>query len=142
MRALLLISAFAVAVPDRPDPTPKYAAPPQSTYIGDWAYRGNGKEPNPNPGGPNYTFRLTATESIWIENGQAQPSNGLSAKIVLDLTKNPMPIDFQPHRGGAAIVGIVRVENDRLVLAWSNNQTRPTDFINAHNIHHFQRVIK
>jgi uncharacterized protein (TIGR03067 family) len=142
MRAALLIAAFAVAVPDRPDPTPKYAAPSSNEITGDWAYRGNGKEFNPDHKGPNYVFRLTATESMWTENGQDQPGNGLSAKIVLDFTKNPMPIDFQPKRGGTPIVGIIRVENDRMVLAWSNDQTRPIDFSNAHNIHHFQRVIK
>jgi uncharacterized protein (TIGR03067 family) len=140
MRTLLIIAALAVAVPDRPDPTPKDTSQPQSQITGEWAYRGNGKEPSPTPGGPNYVFRLSATESMWVENGRDQPSNGLSAKIVLDFNKNPIPIDFIPKRGGTPIVGIVRVQGDRLTLAWSNNQTRPTDFGNAHNIHHFQRV--
>lgn len=143
MRTLLLISVLAFAAPDRPDLTPKDSRPPRDQVVGDWLYVGNGKVPNPVPAAnPTYVFRILDAETIWITNGQEQPSNGLTAKITLDRTKNPILIDFMPRRGGNAMAGIVRVEGDRLTLAWSHDSNRPANFENTPNIHHFIRVKK
>jgi uncharacterized protein (TIGR03067 family) len=143
MRILLAIAVTVLAVPDRPDPTPKDMTPsPQQQILGDWSYIGNAKDSASRPGAPAYVFRILPTETIWIQNGQPSPGNGLTANITLDWTKSPATIDFMPRRGGTPLRGIVKVEGDHLTLAWSNNDTRPPDFVAPHNVHHFTRIKK
>lgn len=143
MRSYLLIVAFAVAVPDRPDPTPKDLRAPHEQVFGDWVYRGAAKNDNPVPMNPTYMFRITASETLWITDGKPSPGNGLSAKIALDLTKNPITIDFLTRDGVTSLRGIMKLEGDWLTLAWTNgNSPRPLDFTPANSVHVFTRVRK
>jgi uncharacterized protein (TIGR03067 family) len=143
MRCVLLLGALVLAVPDRPDPAPKDAkSSPQERIIGDWGYVGNGRQPDPIPQPSTSVFRLTATESQWMERGVTMPGNGFTAKIQIDWKQNPVAIDLMPKHGGGAIRGIIKLDGDRLTLGWSNNDTRPADFATANNIHHFTRVKK
>jgi uncharacterized protein (TIGR03067 family) len=140
MRALMMFSALVLASPpDRPNPTPKdVRQQPGELIVGDWLYVGNGPTPNTQPS-PTYIFRITTSETIWIENNQPSQGNGFTAKVAFDWTKSPASIDFMPKRGGNPIRGILRLEGDRFTLAWSNNDMRPADFVAPHNIHHFIR---
>ena len=147
MRIFLMLAFFTVAVPDRRDPSPKEEArPPHEQILGDWAYVGNGPQPDPNAAAFGYVFRIMASETVWLVKGKPMPSNGFTAKVTFDWTKNPVAFDLTPHNGGSPILAITRLEGDRLTMAWSNSNTlRPTDFDNAgnkNNIHHFVRVRK
>jgi uncharacterized protein (TIGR03067 family) len=134
MRTLWVLPLLMLAVPDRQDPTPKDAGLPVDQIIGDWRCIND-------TGDTVHTFRITRTDSLWSINGQPHPDNGLSADIVLDATKNPATIDFTPKRGGEKILGIWKVEGDKLILAFhGGNQSRPTEFVQSANLHRFRRI--
>ena len=139
MRVFLTLVVAFLAVPDRPDPTS-----PQVRIIGDWLYAGDGKEPRLCPGPPVFVFRISATESVWMVDGAPSPGNSFSAKITFDWTKTPVPINLTPHKGGSPIQGIVKLDGDRLTLAWPSAGPRPTEFAASSNvyIHQFTRVVK
>ena len=140
MRILLVLSVAVFAVPDRPDRTPQELRPPQEQILGDWVYCGDGKTNNPPAVQRFLVFRITATETVWLENGQPKPDNGFTAKVTFDWSKSPVAIDMMPKHGGASIRGIVKLEGDRLTLAWSHNETRPANFDMGPLLHHFTRV--
>jgi uncharacterized protein (TIGR03067 family) len=140
MRTLLAILAVTFAIPDRPERAPKVARPPHEQIFGDWYSAGINLESPPKRQQPGYIFRITPSESFWIENFKLRPENGLTARITVDWSKTPATIDFAPRRGGTPLLGIVRVEGELLILAWSDSQNRPTDFVMPHNIHYFKRV--
>jgi len=140
MRFLIAMSLIAVAVPDRPDRTPRESLSPQAQIVGDWHYTGTRADAPPQPAPPGYFFRITATESFWMENGKPSPGNGFTARIAIDWTKNPVTIDLAPKHGGQVLQGILKLEGDRLTLAWSNNPPRPIDFSAPQNIHFFTRI--
>ena len=142
MSILFLLAVVTLAAPDRPDLTPKESRLPHEQIIGDWQYAGDGREAKPGAVIPNHVFRIMAGETVWITNGQPSPENGFTAKTTFDWLKNPVAIDMIPKRGGTPIRGIVRLEGDRLMLAWSNNDTRPADFAAGHHLHHFTRIKK
>ena len=118
------------------------SAGPSARIIGDWRYISNGREPDPFAPPSTSVFRLTATESQWMERGVPMPGKGFTAKIQIDWKQNPAAIDLMPKHGGSAIRGIIKLDGDRLTLGWSNNDKRPADFATANNIHHFTRVKK
>jgi uncharacterized protein (TIGR03067 family) len=137
---ILLTSAFVLfAVPDRPDPTS-----PQAQIIGDWLYAGDGKEVRPLPGPQAFVFRIAATESVWMVNGAPSPTNSFTAKIRFDWSKTPVAIDLMPRHGGSPIHGIVKLDGDRLTLAWPSAGSRPTEFAAGSNVyvHQFTRIKK
>jgi len=88
-------------------------------------------------------LRILATETIWMENNRPMAGNGFTATVTFDWTKKPVAIDFIQRGGGGRIPGILQLDGDRLILAWSNDSnTRPTDFASARQVHHFTRVKK
>jgi uncharacterized protein (TIGR03067 family) len=135
MCAVLMLTVFAVAVPDRQDPAPRQATAPEEQIIGDWLCLNE-------TGGIVHTFRITRTESFWTTNGQPSPQNGLTADIVLDASKNPATIDFKAKHVGAVYSGIWKVEGDQLILAFQqgNGDSRPTEFVASANLHRFKRI--
>lgn len=117
MRALLMIAALAVAVPDRQDPTPKTDQSREKQILGEWAAVKGSK-----------TLQFKASETLFSYNGIPSPSDGLTAKISIDWSKNPVTIDFMPMRGGT-MPGILNLDGDRLTIALRvSGGTRPTDF--------------
>lgn len=140
MRLLLAATMLAVALPDRPLRSPPTVRTPQEQILGDWHYIGNGPASAAVPAQPNMVFRITPTESMWMTNGQVSQGNGFNAKITFDWTKTPVAWDMMPQHGGAPLRGILRLEGDRLLIAWSSDQNRPVDFVAPHNIHLFTRV--
>ena len=136
MRVLLLFTVFAVAVPDRPDPTPKQDVAPQHRIIGDWQHlEHNGKNAT------SYTLRVTPMESTWSQNGRPLPGDGLTANIVIDASKDPAAIDFVSRQGGT-ILAIWKVEGDSLIVAVTpgNPGLRPTDFTPSAGVQRYKRI--
>ena len=136
MRVLLLFTVFAVAVPDRPDPTPKQDAPPQHRIIGHWQHlQHNGKDAT------RYTLRVTSLESTWSQDGQPLPGDGLTAMIKVDASASPAAIDFVSRQGGT-IRAIWKVEGDSLTVAVTpgNPGLRPTDFAPSAGLQRFKRI--
>jgi uncharacterized protein (TIGR03067 family) len=143
MRAFLLIAALAVAVPDRPNPTPQHVQPsPQEQLIGDWRFVSHEKDVEPPANAPAQIFRILATESVWIEQGAPMEENGFTGKITIDGTKNPIAIDLISKNGRYTLRGIIRLDGDRMTMAWSYTNNRPTDFTGYPDVHYFRRVKK
>lgn len=133
MRVLLLFTVFAVAVPDRPDPTPKQDVPPQHRIIGDWQHLSGGRA-------TPYTLRVTPLDSTWFLNGQ--PTNdGLTAMIKVDASASPAGIDFVSRQGGT-ILAIWKVEGDSLTVAVNpgNPGLRPTNFAPSAGVSVYKRI--
>ena len=133
MRVVLMIAVFAVAVPDRPDPTPREARTPQEQILGDWMLITNSNVV--------FTFRITASESVWSVNGKPSPDNGFTASIAIDASTTPGAIDFLPKRGGEKILAIWKVEGDQLTVAFAGSgDTRPTEFAAPARVAQFRRI--
>lgn len=135
MHALLMIPLLALAVPDRPDPTPREAKSPQELIVGDWLCIEA-------TGNTVHTFRVTPAETLWSLNGLPSPENGLTANIVIDGSKTPATIDFTAKRGGGKYLGIWKVEGDQLTFAINdiNNNSRPTEFRAPAQVARFRRI--
>jgi uncharacterized protein (TIGR03067 family) len=136
MRAYLMIVVFAIAVPDRPDPTPKQDSPPQHRIIGNWQHLNhNGK------GASGHTLRVTPLESTWTQNGQPITSDGLTAMIKVDASTSPAAIDFISRQGGT-IRAIWKVEGDSLTVAVTpgNPGLRPTNFAPSAGVQVYTRI--
>jgi uncharacterized protein (TIGR03067 family) len=124
MRALLMLAVFAVAVPDRQDPTPKESRTlPGDQILGDWKDdRGD------------YAIRFLPGESAYVIGGQVSPGDGLTANVVFDWTQAPVHIDFMPKQRGGKMMGILKIEGDRLTLCVNTGGgSRPTVFGNPNN---------
>ena len=133
MRVVLMIAVFAVAVPDRPDPTPREARTPQEQILGDWMFITNSNVV--------FTFRITASESVWSVNDKPSPDNGLTASIAIDGSKIPGAIDFLPKRGGEKILAIWKVEGDQLTVAFTGTGgKRPAEFAAPAHVAQFRRI--
>ena len=134
MRAIVLFAIFAVAVPDRPDPTPKQdMPPPQHQVAGDWQDRNN----------QTHMLRFVGGESVFMVNGQASPGDGLTANVFIDWSKSPATIDFMPKQRGGKMMGILKLEGDQLNIALTMGAgPRPTNLGVANLVLHYQRVQK
>src|ERR1043166_6068208 len=116
MRVLVMLGLIAL-VPIRSDPTPKeIVKTPQEMILGDWRYTGDANNRHP-ANGPAYVFRITPTDTEWIENGKVSAGNGFTAKVTFDWTKQPVTIDMMPRHGGSPIRGIIKLEGERFTLA-------------------------
>lgn len=133
MRALVLFAVLAIAVPDRPDPTPKQDKPPQNQLVGDWQDRNH----------PAHMLRFVGDETVFMINGQASAGDGLTARVFIDWSKNPATIDFMPKQRGGKMMGILKLEGDQLHIALTTtNAPRPMNFGMANLALHYQRVKK
>jgi len=130
MRAILLMAALVVAVPDRPNPTPKDAAKPiAEQLVGEWrlvsgVYGGTEKK---EADGTTMTF--TPTEIHIIEKGQGRRQE--DATYRLDDKRKPVGIDIMPKQmGNQKIEGILKIEGDMLTLCFAHGGRgdRPLDF--------------
>ena len=131
MRAVLMFAVLAVAVPDRPDPTPKKAPLPKEQIVGAWQDQNN----------RTLMLRIRPAESEFLINGNPSPHDGLTANIVIDWTKNPATIDFQPKQRGGVMLGILKLEGDQLTINLrTSGNTRPTNFGAGDLLLHYQRV--
>lgn len=137
--AILILLVFAL--PDRPDLTPREKPKtPQDLFLADWIYISSTADGD-GPGNPRSVWRITPAEAIWMDNGQRQDANTLTATYKIDWTTMPVSIDLFPKQGGQApIRGILRMEGDRMVMALTLGQgLRPVGFVNAPWVHSFRR---
>ena len=133
MRAFVIVAVLAIAVPDRPDPTPKQDLPPQNQILGDWQDRNN----------RIHMLRFVGGESVFMVNGQASAGDGLTANVFIDWSKNPATIDFMPKQRGGKMMGILKLDGDQLNIALTTgNGPRPTNLAVANLVLHYQRVKK
>ena len=133
MRALVMFAVLAVAVPDRPDPTPKQEQLPANQIFGDWKDRKN----------PSHMLRFEGGETVFMVNGQASPADGLTAKVLIDWSKTPATIDFMPKQRGGKMMGILKLEGDQLNIALdTSGGARPTNLGVGNLVLHYQRVNK
>ena len=133
MRAVFVVFVLAALVPDRQDPTPKETRSPQEQILGDWQDRNN----------KGFVFRIMASESVFVVNGQPSPVDGLTATYSVDWAKNPVAIDFVQRNGGSKLEAILKLEGDELMLALPlNNGMRPTQFEAGSVVLRYQRVRK
>jgi uncharacterized protein (TIGR03067 family) len=146
MRAFLMFTVLAVAVPDRPDPTPKDAKPPREQILGDWLCEkiefgkmGGTIEPSNDV----RVFRITPSETVFLINGKPSPGDGLTAAYSIDWSKNPVAIDFMPRGRNGKMTGILRLEGDRLTLGLrTSGDARLIDFNSADLVGHYKRIQK
>lgn len=129
MRMLFLL-ALIVALPDRPNPTPRET--PKSVHeqlLGDWDFVklsiGGGLEPPMKD--EARVLRFGAKEVQVFVNGELKAQDG--ADYTIDATKAPITFDLTPRNGtGEKVQGILKLEGDTLTLCISIGGNRPVDF--------------
>ena len=131
MRAILMIAVFAIAAPDRPDPTPKVSRPVQEQILGDWLQvkRVIGGNEQPNPNELTMTVTPMNIQHVHLRNGAKEP--GFMFPYSLDTTKNPVVISFRASQ----YEGILKIEGDLLTICYSpaGEPQRPSGFASPPN---------
>jgi uncharacterized protein (TIGR03067 family) len=129
MRMFVLLAAI-IALPDRPNPTPKEA--PKGVHeqlLGDWDFVklnfGNGADtPAKNE---TRMLRFGAKEIHVFVNGVMKAEDG--ADYTIDVTKSPIAFDLTPRNGlSKKVQGILKLEGDTLTLCFAIDDNRPVDF--------------
>jgi uncharacterized protein (TIGR03067 family) len=135
MRAVLLLTVLSVAVPDRPDPSPREkAAPIQQQLLGEWQLTSTlvGGDPKLAKGPPDTVLIFMPGVIQVRENGKRRESD--DASYTLDVTKSPTAIDILQIQGPQnKVEGILKVEGDQLTIcfAFGGRGSRPTGFASA-----------
>jgi uncharacterized protein (TIGR03067 family) len=119
MRAALMIAVLAVAVPDRPDPTPKEARPLQEQLQGEWQVVAALTAGKP-------IATLKPGEAVFIFAGDrltiSRPTLENVYEFTIDATPNPAAISVRSKRiagkevNGAPVMGILKIEGDLLSI--------------------------
>jgi uncharacterized protein (TIGR03067 family) len=132
MRVLPAIALAILAVPDRPDPTPKGELPRQEQIQGEWQIvealaRG---VPNGAIKANQTTFRFEKEKMLL----RLAPGAGKEFEyhFSADFTKSPATFDFiiGTNKGGKSTVGIVKIEGDTMTICYSfaGAPGRPAEF--------------
>jgi uncharacterized protein (TIGR03067 family) len=130
MRALLLFSVLAVAVPDRQDPSVKDVKPLQEELLGDWLLvKHTNDGGNVDPNGLTMVFTRESLHHVYLRNGTKEP--GGTFPYSLDATKKPAVISFRTTK----YEGILKVERDTLTICFSRHGENqpPTQFASFPN---------
>ena len=132
MCTVLIFAVLAIAVPDRPDPTPKQAPPPlPEQIIGEWQLVKHVIAGNdiPELNGLLMVFGRENMQHVHLRNGMRQP--GGTFPYTLDATKSPAVIEFRSSK----FIGIIKVEGDLLTICFarSGDLRPPSDFVSQPN---------
>jgi hypothetical protein len=119
MRAFLMIAVFAIAVPDRPNPSPPTFMPPHEQILGDWRI-----ESGPDDGVLR-VLRFTKSEMLILVNGNGWDNDAFSGPHIIEWDKTPVAYDNLRNKN----YGILRLDGDQLLLCQSLGGNRPTDFV-------------
>ena len=137
MRAFLFFAVFTLAVPVRPDISPKEEKPAAPPLLGDWQVLKviiGEKQDTDDADGTVFTF--TPNDIQIRKKGERRPEH--DASYTVDWTKTPTAIDFTPKNNGREmkIGGILKIEGDQLTLCYTigPNENRPRDFVVAPNL--------
>ena len=126
MRALFMISILAIAVPDRPDPTPKETIPIMQQLPGEWKILSANIGGKPHAGlKPGDIFHFDSEKMTIRFAGNRQEIYFFT----LDPTKSPAVFDFRfgSAKNGSQSLGILKIEGDVLSLCF-DNAVRPKEF--------------
>ena len=134
MRVIVMIAVFAVAVPDREDPTKKDVKPLQEQLQGEWrmfkAIAGGRDE---NPQKVDGTLLVVKGKNMAIREAGREHVEDVA--FLLDETKKPVAIDLMPGRGDpkngqAKVLGIIQIEADTLTICFhkGGGGMRPNEF--------------
>jgi hypothetical protein len=118
MRAFLMIAVFAVAVPDRPNPTPQLTRSPQERILGDWRIDSGPDD------GVLRVLRITPSDMLILVNGDGWANDAFSGPHAIDWDKTPVAYDNLRNKN----YGILKLDGDQLLLCQSLGGARPTDF--------------
>lgn len=117
MRALLIVTAFALAVPDRPDPSPLRSRPLPEDILGEWQvikHHTGGRDDNRN--NLIWVFTKESMQHVYAEDVGKRPASTFSYK--LDALKSPAVIVFPASK----FAGILKVEGDLLTICLHGSQ--------------------
>src|SRR5437667_125426 len=110
MRCLLMIGVLTIAVPDRPDPTPKETAPDKQSLQGEWkvvqALASGRPHPTLKPGEAVFVFKDDEMIIRWAGRQEIY-------SFTYDPSKKPAVFDFalgRPGKKGLHNLGIVKIE--------------------------------
>jgi uncharacterized protein (TIGR03067 family) len=133
MRALMLMSALAFAAPIRQDTNPMPEHWPSTQILGNWRDRTN----------PSHVLAIRPGQTDFIVDGQFSPADGLTAKVVIDWSTNPVAIDFMPRDRGGQMLGILKLEGNQLQIAINTEGSpRPNDFGIGDIVLRYHRTVK
>ena len=130
MRALLIFAVFAVAAPDRPDPSPMQRKPLPEDILGEWQvikHHTGGRDDNRN--NLMWVFTKDTMQHVNLENGIKRPAS--TFPYTLDATKSPAVLVFPASK----FAGILKVEGDLMTvcLHGSPTNTPPPEFASPPN---------
>jgi uncharacterized protein (TIGR03067 family) len=133
VRAVLLFTCLAIAVPDRQAPAPRKQESKSlhDEMLGEWQMvtlnLGDGVLPAAPPNEVR-TLRFGPNEIQTLVNGVVRAEE--TATYKLDLSKQPVTIDLSPRQkaDNKEVQGIVKVEGDQLTLCFAIMGDRPTEF--------------
>jgi uncharacterized protein (TIGR03067 family) len=126
MRTLVMFAVLAVAVPDRPDPTPKEAKPLAEQLQGHWQITASFIDGVAFPLGGYYL--IDGKRMMYFEKGKTRDE---STTYTIDVTKKPATIDVISKIGDMDVkeMGIFKIEGDVLTTCWPfQSGNRPTQF--------------
>jgi uncharacterized protein (TIGR03067 family) len=123
MRTIVMVAMLTVAVPDRPNPTPKEAPRLPEQILGEWRIDKLtvGGQVTATPA----NLRITHTDLVIVINGQPSPGDSFTSPYIIDATTTPARIDFTRTKHQ----GILKMEGADLVLCVRlGGGPRPPDF--------------
>jgi uncharacterized protein (TIGR03067 family) len=133
MRAALMIAVLAVAVPDRPDPTPKEARPLTEQLQGEWQMVSTlvGGQPDKISVRGDHVIVFKADQMHIGLRAKQLPAQFKYA-FAVDATKKPASFDiiYQRTEKGKILPCIVKIEGEVLTLCYSRlgANDRPAEF--------------
>ena len=117
MRAALLFTVLAVAVPIREDPTPRQDKPLEERILGDW------RIDNGPADGVLRVLRFTRTDMLILVDGKPWHEDAYSGPFTIDVAKDPVTFDIQRNK----YKGVLKLEGEnQLIVCLSLGGERPT----------------